>query len=365
VKGGPLAVAAAVWASGFIACSRLPSPPESPQSLQGLIRDGTTGVYYDSAMREPFADIPRPFREFFAHCSGCHSNLAADTEEKRRAKARMNLNDWAAIKSFGPSRLLAAANAGTMPPAADAKVPDTLVEKVIVFLGSWSYGGEALGGTAFTQARALVGRFCADCHTAGGRNADRPRAHALLPLDTYAQWKEYQDLIAGRLAPGHPGGNPMPPPKHPIQPSAAERNLLLDWIARNSPDTQDGLGEGRPDTTRPDGIVSEGAMGDVLYAPARRIVNFYCADCHTAGGGNKDQVDAWKNADVKLDTHAGWIKAVNTLLVRLDPPLAAAQRPFPFDPMPKPSFARQPSQAERDTLLAWLRSGSPNTITGN
>ncbi|MDQ3002250.1 MAG: cytochrome c, partial [Fibrobacterota bacterium] len=280
------------------------------------------------------------------------------------AKSRMNVNTWEEIQAIGPSRLLAAANARTMPPAADAKVPDSLVNQVLVFLGSWSSGGSALSGTVFIRGQNLVGRYCADCHTAGGRNADQPRAYGILPLDTYAEWKRYQNLIKGRIAPDHPGGNPMPPPKHPLQPTAGERGVLIDWIARNSPDTRDGLGAGKPDTTKPDSIVSDGAMADVLYAPAKRIINFYCADCHTQGGKNKDQVDAWKNADVKLDTHAGWAKAVNTLLVRLDPPLAAAQKPFPFDPMPKPSFPRQPSQAERDTLLTWLKSGSPNTITG-
>jgi hypothetical protein len=48
---------------------------------------------------------------------------------------------------------------------------------------------------------------------------------------------------------------------------------------------------------------------------------------------------------------------------RLDPATAAAQDP-PVDPMPLTGFPNQPTQAERDTLLEWLKRGSPNTASG-
>jgi hypothetical protein len=51
------------------------------------------------------------------------------------------------------------------------------------------------------------------------------------------------------------------------------------------------------------------------------------------------------------------------LLERLDPATAAAQDP-PVDPMPLTGFPYQPTQAERDTLLEWLKRGSPNTASG-
>lgn len=354
------------WAVAFVllGCSRLPTPPEGASSVEGLVRDPATGIYSDSTGAVRFADVPRPFRDFFAHCSDCHSNRAANTELKLRAKSRMNVNNWEEIVAFGPSRLIVAASAGSMPPGSETQVPDTLLEQTLAFVASWSRGGLALQGTEYLHAQTLVGRYCADCHTANGRHADQPRAWSLLPLDTYAQWRRHQDLIAGRLAPDHPGGALMPPAQFPAQPSAAERGLLLDWIARNSPNSADGSGVAKPDTTPKDSTVMTGSLTDVAYLPAQRIVNRYCADCHTQGGRNKDQVDAWKNADIKLDTHAGWVRAQNTLAIRLEPSLAASQRPFPLDPMPKPSHPFQPTRAERDTLLAWLKLGSPNTPTG-
>jgi hypothetical protein len=64
-----------------------------------------------------------------------------------------------------------------------------------------------------------------------------------------------------------------------------------------------------------------------------------------------------------LDTYAQWLKGSKHLLERLDPAKAAEQDP-PVDPMPLTGFPLQPTQAERDTLLDWLKRGSPNTASG-
>lgn len=48
---------------------------------------------------------------------------------------------------------------------------------------------------------------------------------------------------------------------------------------------------------------------------------------------------------------------------RLDPAVAAAEDP-PLDAMPLLAFPLQPTQAERDTLLEWVKRGSPNTASG-
>ncbi len=103
-------------------------------------------------------------------------------------------------------------------------------------------------------------------------------------------------------------------------------------------------------------------MAGTLYPPALRIVNRYCADCHTQGGNNRLQHDAWKYA-LRLDTYAEWVEARKVLLERLVPETAAAQDP-PVDVMPNLFFPNQPTQAERDTLLAWIRAGSRNTLSG-
>ena len=103
-------------------------------------------------------------------------------------------------------------------------------------------------------------------------------------------------------------------------------------------------------------------MAGTVYLPAFRIVNRYCADCHTAGGKNELQHDTWKYA-LRLDTYAEWVDARKLLLERLVPETAEAQDP-PVDVMPNLAFPLQPTQAERDTLLNWIRAGSPNTPEG-
>ncbi len=346
------------------ACSRLPTPPSDTIFVNGLVQDPLTSIYSDSTGLEKFADVPEPFRAFYARCSGCHSNLAPNTDAMLRAKGKVNLNTWAEMVAFGPDRLFAAASGRAMPPAGEKPVPDSLLDAVLGFISSWASGGVALQGAEFSQGKSLVGRFCADCHTETGKNSDQARTWSILPLDTFDQWLKYQALIYGRLAENHPGGNPMPPPKFSRQPTPSERKILLSWIERNSPNTPDGSGQGTVTPVKPDSIVSDGSLLDVAYGPAQRIVNRYCADCHTRDGKNKDKVDAWGNADIKLDSHAGWVKAQNTLKIRLNPALAISQRPFPLDSMPKASFLRQPTRAERDTLLTWLMRGSPNTSNG-
>jgi mono/diheme cytochrome c family protein len=113
----------------------------------------------------------------------------------------------------------------------------------------------------------------------------------------------------------------------------------------------------------PKPIVTEGALTDVLYEPARRLVSRSCADCHTKGGHNETQGDAWGHA-IRLDTYQEWVDGRGELLERLDPAIAAANDP-PLDVMPQAAFRFQLTDAERDTLLRWIRRDSPNTESGN
>lgn len=118
-------------------------------------------------------------------------------------------------------------------------------------------------------------------------------------------------------------------------------------------------------STTPSGpkpIITEGALADVSYAPAKRLVGRYCSDCHARNGNHENHADAWGHT-LRLDSHEEWVKAGNRLLERLDAAVAAVQDP-PVNVMPQAAFLLQPTQAERDTLLEWIRRGSPNTLTG-
>jgi hypothetical protein len=109
-------------------------------------------------------------------------------------------------------------------------------------------------------------------------------------------------------------------------------------------------------------IVTEGALTDVAYEPARRLVSRSCADCHAKDGNNRDHVDAWGHA-IRLDTYKQWVDGNRVLVERLDPDSLAAQDP-PVDPMPPAHFPYPLAASERDTLLEWMRRGSPNTADG-
>ncbi|HKP98634.1 MAG TPA: hypothetical protein VJ385_23080 [Fibrobacteria bacterium] len=112
----------------------------------------------------------------------------------------------------------------------------------------------------------------------------------------------------------------------------------------------------------PKPIVTEGALADVVYEPARRLVGRSCSDCHARGGNSATHADAWGHA-IRLDTHEEWVDGRRVLLERLDPAAAAAQDP-PVDVMPPPDFRYPLTDAERDTLLQWIRRDSPNTESG-
>lgn len=118
-----------------------------------------------------------------------------------------------------------------------------------------------------------------------------------------------------------------------------------------------------PSPPGPKPIVTEGALVDVVYEPARRLVSRSCADCHSEGGNNESHLDAWGHA-IRLDTYKQWVDGKRVLLERLDTVYAAEQDP-PLDVMPSASFPYQLTRDERDTLLQWIARGSPNTPSGD
>jgi uncharacterized membrane protein len=94
--------------------------------------------------------------------------------------------------------------------------------------------------TKYAAADTAIVTYCAGCHARDGRNKDHDRAHQVLPLDGYADWRSQTTVIAAVLDKQHLDGSVMPPADAPLQPSDAERNLLLDWTRRGAPDTPDG-----------------------------------------------------------------------------------------------------------------------------
>jgi hypothetical protein len=64
--------------------------------------------------------------------------------------------------------------------------------------------------------------YCTGCHAPGGQEH-------YLPLDTYHRVSGLAGLVEGEV-----GGCDMPPPEA-SQPTQAQRNIVLDWIACGAP----------------------------------------------------------------------------------------------------------------------------------
>jgi mono/diheme cytochrome c family protein len=102
----------------------------------------------------------------------------------------------------------------------------------------------AMEGLNYAEAAALINRSCADCHTEGGLNPDQPAAWTFaLRLDRYNGWvRAGASTLLERLDPSiAKPEEQMPPADFPNQLTLVERQLLIDWLNRGSPNTPNGL----------------------------------------------------------------------------------------------------------------------------
>jgi len=359
----------------LLACDELPDSPRIDKSgyyrdMADVLRDSTTGFYQDSTgiWRDtvygiPFVDVPPSFREFWRNCSGCHSS-SGKLREAYEARKYLRLDTWEEILAYGPNRLLLAARGGGMPLARMPRVPEDVMGRAQAYLASW--GGELpiiIQGFNYAKAREFVRKYCADCHAPGGKNPEQVKATTLLLLDTYTQWHKREQKIKFRLDTATLATRPlesMPPDSLPFnrKPSIAERLEMMKWIDSLSPNNADGSGRGQEISLG--NIVMEGAMQGTLYDTAFKLVNRYCADCHTQGGLNPYQPSAW-NYVMRLDTYPDWVAGKIAIEERLDKALALLNG---YESMPPMYFTLEPTDSERQILLDWLRRGSPNSDSG-
>ncbi len=103
----------------------------------------------------------------------------------------------------------------------------------------------AMKGLLFDSASQIINHYCADCHTFGGLNREQQSAWTYaLRLDTYQDWANVKpEILAERLDPAIAilkFLEVMPPDRFPFQPTNSERQILLEWLKRSSPNTKDG-----------------------------------------------------------------------------------------------------------------------------
>ncbi len=162
-------------------------------------------------------------------------------------------------------------------------------------------------GGGFTEIRALVlGPKCLRCHGEA--------------LATYAAVLPLLDEIAARIQSSDPNLM-MPPPGSSL--SAAERTLLLDWIARGAPEGPGGVAPAPP----PPGLSG--------FALLQAKVFPKCSRCH--GGG--------------------WLSSYESTFGQKDE-IARRVQLTDFEQMP-PANRPQLSEEEKQLLLTWIALGAP------
>jgi len=345
-----------------LSCGELtfpPGPDDLALTASGLKRD-SLGVWRDTLYHLPFMDLPPAYREFWRNCAGCHSS-SGQRQEAEQARHALRLDTWHEISAYGPEKLVLAAKTGGMPPSPSERVPDDMLTRVQAYL---AVRGEddppiKLIGYRYTEATEFIGKYCADCHSIAGRNPQQPLASNWFMLDTYDAWRMHQDKIARRLSAGSSGI--MPPASLPAdkKPSQAERVKMLDWISRFSPNTADGKGMG--DSAYLATVTTSGAVDGVLYDSAYRIINRYCADCHTRNGRNPLRPNTWEHV-LRLDTYEDWKRADSLLKLRLNRDSIAMHDHL--EEMPPFDFPDRLDEEDRRILTDWLNRGSPNTANG-
>jgi uncharacterized membrane protein len=97
------------------------------------------------------------------------------------------------------------------------------------------------------------------------------------------------------------------------------------------------------------------ALRGTRYLPARRVVQTFCAPCHTSGGHNPRQAEAYR--DLHLDSYDEIARRAFLVQKALEIHGAGADMP--------PRAAAQPAFAERQLLLSWIGRGCPNTPDGH
>ena len=341
----------------LLSCDQLSSPP-NPPSTKNLALD-SLGIWRSTDSDSlPFMDMPLAYRDFWRYCANCHSSSGQSSQAPRARKA-LHLNTWNQITAYGAEKLILAAKGGGMPLPPTPRVSDEVLGRAQAYLASWPDSAQPIRVTGYRYAEAgnFVRSYCADCHTPGGRSADQPKAAIRLMLDNYEGWRKHQSAIKQRLDTNNLLRMP-PQDSHQdslLSRAPPERARMIDWIDRFSPNTADGTGKG-------DDTPLDTAVKGLVYEPAFRIINRYCAECHTEGGLNLRQLDGW--TALPLDTYGNWKSAPdgrNIFARRLD---SVQARQSGLERMPPPKFYAQPTQAERDTLLNWLQRGSPNTLNG-
>jgi hypothetical protein len=356
-----LGATACAMACLLLSCTELPAPPEAPSDPElvaaGLKRD-SLGIWRNEDLENrPFADMPVAYQEFWRYCFSCHSTSGKNSRA-REARRALRIDTWREVLRYGPEKLVLSVKTGGMPLPSSAPVPEEVLSRVQAWLATWGDTAQqiTLIGFQYKEAENFARTYCADCHSPGGRNPDQGEAtHAIL-LDTYASWWKQQQVILQWIDPALSA--PMPPAMPPEDyvdhvPDSAARARMVDWLTRLAPNTADGSGTGP--APHPGG-----AMRGLAYDTASRLVNRFCADCHTEGGYDSEQWDGW--AAVQFDSYAQWKKFdAKILLRRLDPDSAIA---LDLSVMPPGGFPHQPTSEERALLLDWVRRGSPNTADG-
>ena len=97
-----------------------------------------------------------------------------------------------------------------------------------------------LEGCNFRKAREFTGKYCMDCHSSRGSNPLLHKAVLNLKMDTYKDWMEAAGAVPSVLDRAALEAPIMPPSTFHSQPDDSERQFMVDWVKRGSPNTDSG-----------------------------------------------------------------------------------------------------------------------------
>lgn len=106
--------------------------------------------------------------------------------------------------------------------------------------GSQNVSMGALQDCQYTFAKNFTSQYCSDCHTTTGTFKHKDKALQNITMDTYHDWMQASRTVPRVLDKHNLESKIMPPAKYPYQPTDSEREVMIEWLNRGSPNTDSG-----------------------------------------------------------------------------------------------------------------------------
>jgi hypothetical protein len=260
LRYGPERLVLSVKMGGMPLSGSAPVPEEVLSRVQAFF-----ATWGDTAQRIDLIGFKYKEVEAFnrKYCADCHAPGGRHLKQPTASRfilldtyASWNKQQTTILQWIDPA--ISAPGVPPMPPEDYVEQPDSMERQRVVDwltrnapntaegtgIGSPPVSVGSMRGLVYDTARALINRYCGDCHTEAGYNSAQWDGWAAVQFDLYTQWKNIDpaDLIR-RVDPDSAitlDLGVMPPGNFAHQPTAPERAVLLEWLRRGSPNSVSG-----------------------------------------------------------------------------------------------------------------------------